>query len=159
MRKRHIGFDLIEHDSPDSLPEADRILLSEAGAAQALAYSPYSDYPVGAAIRLTDGSIVRGCNQENASFPAGLCAERVAVFQAGVRFPGIALEVLAVRVRAGDNSRPAAPCGNCRQSLLEFELRQGRPMRILMQSGHGPVYECGSVSALLPLGFGPDSLM
>ncbi len=160
MEKRHIGFDLIVHEQPEGMKEGDLELLRAARASIAGSYAPYSGFRVGAAIRLETGEISIGSNQENASFPSGLCAERVAVFQAGARFPGVVMDTLAVVARAPDNGLqvPAAPCGNCRQALLEYEHRQKSPIRVLLQSGDGPIYECPSIRDLLPLGFDPGFL-
>jgi len=155
MEKRHVGFDLIIYEGAEALPSGDRELLKRARSATSGAYAPYSGFRVGAALLLQSGEVVIGSNQENASFPSGLCAERVAVFQKGARFPEGVIKVLAVvAMSPGRHLKiPAAPCGNCRQSLLEYEQRQNSPIRILLQADNGQVYECPSVSALLPLGF------
>jgi cytidine deaminase len=155
MKKQHVGFDLTVYDRIEELPKADRELLKRARATAETAYAPYSGFRVGAVLLLQSGEVVIGSNQENASFPSGLCAERVAVFQKGARFPEDVIEVLAiVALSPGEPLRvPAAPCGNCRQSLLEYEDRQKTPIRILLQAGTGLVYECPSVAALLPIGF------
>ncbi len=155
MQKLHIGFDVRIFGGPGELPAADRSLLDRAREAAESAYAPYSGFRVGAALLLESGEVVIGSNQENASYPSGLCAERVAVFQKGARFPDGVIAVLAVAVLAEgrDLKAPAAPCGNCRQSLLEYEVRQKRPIRILLHADGAPVYECPSVGALLPLGF------
>ena len=160
MQKKHIGFDLNIYPDPGELSGDDRALLAAAREATSGSYSPYSKFPVGAAIELATGEVVIGSNQENASYPSGLCAERVAVFQAGARFPGTPVRTLAVYVGnpGGSLHKPAAPCGNCRQSLLEYEHRQEGPIRILLQAGGGAVYECPSIRALLPLGFDPEFL-
>lgn len=160
MEKRPIGFELIVHDSALALPEADRRLLLAAWQALEGAYAPYSNFRVGSALLLESGETIIGSNQENASYPSGLCAERVAVFQAGARFPGTAIKTLAIVARAGDGNLevPAAPCGNCRQAILEYENRQTSPIRILLQAGEGVVYECPSMAALLPLGFNSSYL-
>ncbi|MBC2839574.1 cytidine deaminase [Robiginitalea sp. SC105] len=159
MEKRHIGFDLIVYADPSGLPQEDQELLRAAREATSGSYSPYSRFRVGAALRLATGETVIGSNQENASFPSGLCAERVAVFQAGARFPGAEILALAIYASAPDGKPhpPAAPCGNCRQSLLEYEHRQESPIRILLHAGR-EVYECPSVGAVLPLGFDPGFL-
>ena len=155
MEKRHVGFDLAIYEGVQALLPADRELLLKAREATLGAYAPYSGFRVGAALLLESGEVVIGSNQENASFPSGLCAERVAVFQKGARFPEGVIEVLAVVALSPgkDLKIPAAPCGNCRQSLLEYEYRQKSAIRILLQADNGSVYECPSVSALLPLGF------
>jgi len=155
MEKRHIGFELHVHASEAGLSPEDRRLLAAARQALEGAYAPYSHFRVGAALRLDSGETVIGSNQENASYPSGLCAERVAVFQAGARFPGIPIQVIAIVARSvGDALQtPAAPCGNCRQAILEYEGRQTHPIRLLLQAGQGVIYECPSMAALLPLGF------
>ncbi len=155
MEKRHVGFDLTEYASEQELSAEDLTLLKEARQAREGAYAPYSGFQVGAAVLLETGEIVIGNNQENASFPSGLCAERVAVFQAGARFPGVRIMSIAITAtgRVAKLTIPAAPCGNCRQSLLEYETRQGHPIRILMQGAAGVIHECPSVASLLPLGF------
>jgi cytidine deaminase len=155
MEKRHLGFDLKIFEGVEELSDQDQSLLTRAREARTGAYAPYSGFQVGAAVLLESGEVVIGNNQENASFPSGLCAERVAVFHAGATHPGI--RILSVAISASGRvqklSIPAAPCGNCRQALLEYEQKQGYPIRILMQGAEGEVYECPSVAALLPLGF------
>ena len=127
MEKRHVGLDLIVYGSEQELTPEDRSLLQKAREVREGAYAPYSGFKVGAALLLESDEIVVGSNQENASFPSGLCAERVAVFQAGARFPDIPIKSIAITAsgRVAKLSIPAAPCGNCRQSMLEYETRQG----------------------------------
>ena len=155
MEKRPVGFELGIHASEASLPDDDRRLLDAARQALEGAYAPYSRFRVGAALLLETGETVIGSNQENASYPSGLCAERVAVFQAGARFPGVPIRAIAIVARSPDNTlqHPAAPCGNCRQAILEYENNQDHPIRLLLQAGEGVIYECPSMAALLPLGF------
>ncbi|SFR54496.1 cytidine deaminase [Robiginitalea myxolifaciens] len=153
MQKQKIQFE-ISYLKPQDLSVADTELLASAHEALNTSYSPYSNFKVGAALRLASGTIVQGSNQENASFPAGLCAERVAVFQAGVRFPGEVIETIAIAVSGGSlPATPAAPCGNCRQAILEYELRQDRPIRYLLAAGNETVVAIPSTRDLLPLGF------
>lgn len=155
MQEHQISFSYSEYPSIEALPAEDRILLEKAIEARGNAYAPYSKFKVGAALRLGNGEISIGNNQENASFPSGLCAERVAVFQAGARFPGITMECLAISALGQHTKKeePAAPCGNCRQSIHEYEFKQNKPIRIILQRGDGPVYVLNSMSDLLPLGF------
>jgi len=155
MQKHQISFSFSEYPSKDVLPEEDRILLEHAIVARGSAYAPYSKFKVGAALRLESGEITIGSNQENASFPSGLCAERVAVFQAGARYPGVVMESLAISAKGqqSNSDLPAAPCGNCRQSIHEYEFKQKKPIRIILQNGDGPVYILNSMADLLPLGF------
>ena len=155
MQTHSISFSFSEYPSRKDLPEEDRILLEQAIEARGNAYAPYSMFNVGAALRLSNGEVTIGSNQENASFPSGLCAERVAVFQAGARFPKVVMETLAISTigKHSENGQPAAPCGNCRQSIHEYEYKQNRPLRIILQNGDGPVYIVNSMADLLPMGF------
>ncbi|MBL7951922.1 MAG: cytidine deaminase [Flavobacteriales bacterium] len=136
------------------LPEADQALVKAAHEAALRAYAPYSKFYVGAALRTTDGRMVTGNNQENASFPAGTCAERTALHAVMAQDPATVVETMAVIVPQVTGDRPVSPCGICRQALLEQELRQGRkPLRLLMAVHNGPVYELRTASLLLPLYF------
>jgi cytidine deaminase len=155
MESKHIGFDLIIYRSETELNEADRNLLKTAKSALEGAYAPYSRFRVGAALLLESGQCVIGSNQENASYPSGLCAERVAVFQAGARFPEIPIKTIAIVAQDYERKLqiPAAPCGNCRQAINEYESKQNSPIRLLLQGGDGVVYECPSIASILPLGF------
>jgi cytidine deaminase len=155
MEIRHIGFELRIHETAASLSATDSELLKSATKALLGAYAPYSQFKVGAALQLSSGECIIGSNQENACYPSGLCAERVAVFQAGARYPNSVIQTLAIVARDAQNklSIPAAPCGNCRQAIYEYEHKQGQPIRVLLQGGEGIIYECPSIAALLPLGF------
>lgn len=149
----------IRHCQLDELTDADRELIDHAMKATDNAYAEYSHFYVGAALRLANGRIVIGANQENAAFPSGLCAERTAVFSAQANFPDQSIETL-VLVARNDNGlidNPVTPCGACRQVLLGVEERYGRPMRILMYGKSG-VYIVGSVKDLLPLSFVDSSM-
>lgn len=149
----------IRHCQLDELTDADRELIDRAMKATDNAYAEYSHFYVGAALRLANGRIVIGANQENAAFPSGLCAERTAVFSAQANFPDQSIEALALVAR-NDNGlvdSPVTPCGACRQVLLGVEERYGRPMRILMYGKSG-VYIVGSVKDLLPLSFVDSSM-
>jgi len=117
-------------------------------------YAPYSRFCVGAGLLLSDGTLVGGCNQENAAFPVCMCAERSALFAAGAQHPGVSVEALAIIARndAGLVAEPVSPCGSCRQALLEFEVRQGRDISVLLCS-RSEVIVFGSVKALLPFSF------
>lgn len=160
MYKKRVGFEYEVYESLAALPESDRVLMEAAVAARDNAYAPYSGFSVGAAVLLENKEVIIGSNQENASFPSGLCAERVAVFQAGARFPGIIIKAIAIC--AASNSitvdRPAAPCGNCRQAIAEYEFRQKEGISIFMMGSEGEVYRCLSIADLLPFAFGPANL-
>lgn len=149
----------IKHCQLDELSVADRELIEQAMKATDNAYVEYSHFYVGAALRLANGRIVIGANQENAAFPSGLCAERTAVFSAQANFPDQSIEALALVAR-NDNGlidNPVTPCGACRQVLLGVEERYGLPMRILMYGKSG-VYSVGSAKDLLPLSFVDSSM-
>jgi cytidine deaminase len=140
--------------------ESIKKLIIEAKSAAKNAYAPYSNFRVGAAILLSNGKIITGNNQENVAYPSGLCAERVAVFYANAQYPGSPAEAIAIAA-CSDNENftvnPCSPCGGCRQVLLEAENRFARPMKVILY-GESKIYELESVKALLPVGFGKDSL-
>lgn len=155
MKKEHIGFELLVFDSSKELSEKERNLLKQAIKARSDAYAPYSNFQVGAAVLLENGKIVIGNNQENASYPSGLCAERVAIFQAGAKYPDVAINAIAISAASKSNPvrQPAAPCGNCRQSIAEYEHKQNQPISIVFQGQEGPIYKCNSIAEILPLAF------
>ena len=160
MQKQKISFDLTIYDSPDKLPEEYKNLMSIAQKSRPNAYAPYSNFQVGAAVLLNNDEIVIGNNQENASFPSGLCAERVAIFQAGAAYPGVAVKAIAISAASANTkvSKPAAPCGNCRQAIAEYEQNQTMPIKIFMMGETGVVYAVESLTDLLPLTFGNSYL-
>jgi len=143
-----------------SLEPADAILLQAARQATENAYAPYSKFRVGAAIRLTNGHILTGSNQENASFPAGLCAERVTLSAASATFPGIAITDLALTYinESGTGNRPISPCGICRQTLAEYEQRFGRSMRLILGGISGEIFILNRATDLLPFAFSSQEL-
>lgn len=160
MKKQHIGFELLIYQNPNELAASEKRLLEQAVSARKNAYAPYSNFQVGAAVLMENGEVVIGNNQENASYPSGLCAERVAVFQAGALYPGVAILAIAISA-ASENyvlDTPAGPCGNCRQAIMEYEIKQKSPISLLLQGQEGPVYKCSSLKDLLPLGFGSSFL-
>lgn len=155
MKKKKVSFEVSVYDALENLPPNELELMNAAVAARKNAYAPYSNFKVGVALLLENGEVVIGSNQENASYPAGLCAEGVAVFQAGARFPGIAIKLVAITA-ASENTvvdKPIAPCGICRQSMSEYENRQKSPIVLLMMGESGEVLKCESVADILPLGF------
>lgn len=155
MKKRQIAFELTVFDSLENLPEGDQQLMKEAVKARGDAYAPYSNFQVGAAVLLENGSIVIGNNQENASYPSGLCAERVAVFHAGAKYPGVTIKTIAITATSKNYvvDTPAAPCGNCRQSIAEYEQKQDSPITLLLMGETGEVLKCDSIADILPLAF------
>ncbi len=150
----------MQHDSASSLDDADRSLLETALAATDNAYAPYSNFHVGAAARLANGEIITGTNQENASFPVGICAERTLLSVAATLYPGVAIDTIAISYRAvhGISDKPITPCGICRQTLKEYEGRVGHPIRLVLGGIEGPVIILDNISALLPLSFGSEDL-
>jgi cytidine deaminase len=139
----------------DELPASDRALLDAAKAMTASAYAPYSQFHVGAALRLANGKVVEGSNQENAAYPSGLCAERVAIFAASSQYPGITVEAMAIAVstRKFEVTEPLSPCGSCRQVLMEYRHRQQSPMRIILSGTGDQVWVFEDVAHLLPFAF------
>ncbi len=139
----------------NELDAAQRQLVELAIEATGRAYAPYSHFCVGAAIRLDNGEIVTGANQENVAFPSGTCAERSACYYAGATYPNARFEAIAVAARGTDGeltSVPTAPCGACRQALLEYETLAGHDVQVLL-AGAESVYIVPSVKALLPFHF------
>jgi cytidine deaminase len=143
-----------------SLETADALLLEAARRATGDAYAPYSGFRVGAAVRLENGQIVTGSNQENASFPAGICAERVTLSAASANFPRIPITDLALTYinESGGSNHPISPCGICRQSLAEYEQRFDRSIRLILGGFSGEIYIIKRATDLLPFAFSSQEL-
>lgn len=139
----------------DELAPQEAMLLQKAKEAAKNAYAPYSNFKVGAALLLRDGTVVIGNNQENAAYPVTMCAERTAIFAAAAQYPHTAIEMLALTVESqGKNIiRPVPPCGSCRQVIYEQERRHDQDIRIIMQGDSGEIYCVNSVKDILPLSF------
>ena len=142
----------------DELPEQDRQLIDAAKRATGHSYAPYSRFHVGAAALLADGTIITGSNQENAAYPSGLCAERTTLFYAGSAYPDEAVVALAIAAHSEGTFTPTpiAPCGACRQVMLEVEQRHQQPMRLLLYGTENVCIVEGGVGALLPLAFSKE---
>jgi len=138
----------------------DAVLYESARNATAAAYAPYSRFRVGVAIRLENGQIITGSNQENASFPAGICAERVTLSAASAVSPGIAITDMALTYinDTGDSNHPISPCGICRQTLSEYEQRFGRSIRLILGGFTGEIYIISRATDLLPFAFSSREL-
>ena len=139
----------------DELSDAERSLIDMAIDSTAHSYAPDSHFHVGAALLLADGTLLPGCNQENAAFPSGLCAERSALFAAGAQHPDVPPVMLAIAARDTQGEltdEPVSPCGPCRQVLIETETRYGRKLRILLY-GKKKVFVMDGISNLMPLSF------
>lgn len=143
----------------EELTDSDRGLVDRAKEATQTSYAPYSKFCVGAAARLSDGTIVTGSNQENAAFPSGTCAERTALFYANAAYPDKSVTELAVAAYSNGTflKTPIPPCGACRQVILGIEERYNHPIRILL-FGTGGTYVADSVKALLPLQFTDETM-
>lgn len=149
-----LNIEYAEFHSMEEMQPSDAELLRKAIEATGSSYSPYSHYPVGAAVRMSDGRTAIGANQENAAFPSGLCAERTAIFSAHANYPDTAIEAIAI-VSASNGTmteEPAFPCGACRQVMAESQKRAGAPIRIIIGSASG-IYVFKNVESLLPFIF------
>ena len=137
------------------LPEEIQDLMNQAVDIRKKAYAPYSKFRVGAALLLDNGKIVLGSNQENAAYPSGLCAERVAIFHAGSVYPEAKIVKMAITAASDTNptTAPIPPCGSCRQSIAEYEIKQDTPIEIYFMGEIGEVYKSSSLKNLLPLMF------
>jgi len=158
MIERHISAK-IAFCALEELPDIEKILVKKAKEASEKAYAPYSHFLVGAAVLLGNGEIVTGNNQENAAYPSGLCAERTAVFYANATYPDVPVLTMAVAAQNSNGflTDPIAPCGSCRQVLLETENRFGKPIRVIL-FGTKEIAIIDTASDLLPLSFGVESL-
>lgn len=155
MNKITITTDFDVFDSIQELPNDIQNLMQEAVAIRKKAYAPYSKFKVGAALLLDNGKIILGSNQENAAFPSGLCAERVAIFHASAIYPEATILKMAISAASENSttSAPIPPCGSCRQSIAEYEIKQNTPIEIYFMGEIGPIYKSDSLKNLLPLLF------
>lgn len=160
MKENKIEINYKVYDDISELPKEDAWLLNEAREVTRQAYAPYSNFYVGAAAKLVNGKIVVGTNQENASYPVGLCAERTLLASASALYPGVAIETMAVSYHSdnGNSNQPIAPCGMCRQYLQEYELRVSKPIKLILAGFEGKVFVFEKASNLLPLGFTSESM-
>lgn len=160
MNKQQYYFTFETYQSVEELNEQDAWLLNEAKEITATAYAPYSNFNVGAAAKLINGEIVVGANQENAAFPVGLCAERVALASASSLYPNIAIDTIAISYNNinGESDHPISPCGICRQTLKEYEERMKHPIRLILSGMKGNIFIIEKSTDLLPLSFGSEYL-
>lgn len=154
----HITVDIFENEQ--HLNEKDLELVQSSKEICKKAYAPYSNFNVGAAIRLNNGLIVTGNNQENAAYPSGLCAERVAIYYLGSQYPNAIIESIAISCHSNEFEidKPLTPCGACRQAIAEFENKQNQSISVLMTGSTGEVYKVKSIQDLLPLMFTSENL-
>lgn len=160
MKEIKITSSFKVYNQMTDLPNEIQSLMQEAVQIRKKAYAPYSKFRVGAAILLDNGKIVLGSNQENAAYPSGLCAERVAIFQAGAIYPDAKIIQLAITAASDTNPTlsPIPPCGACRQSIAEYEFKQDTPIEIYFMGESGEIYKSDSINNLLPLSFDKTSL-
>ena len=160
MNEEKYNFSFEVYNSIDELQAADAVLVNEARKITANAYAPYSNFNVGAIAQLKNGKTVTGTNQENASYPVGICAERVLLSATGSLFPNAVIDTIAISYdnKNGKSNHPISPCGICRQSLLEYEERVKQPIRLILSGLEGKIYIIKKASHLLPLSFGGDDL-
>jgi len=142
-------------ESISELPNSIQILMNKAHEARENAYAPYSNFKVGAALQLDSGEIISGNNQENAAYPSGLCAERVAIFHAGATHPNATISTMAISAKSLKNkvTSPVAPCGACRQVLAEYEVKQDAFIAVYFMGETGKIVKANSIKELLPLIF------
>jgi cytidine deaminase len=155
------SFSYQSFDEIGALNAPDAELLKLARSSTSRAYAPYSRFRVAAVGRMKNGEIIVGSNQENAAFPAGLCAERVLLSTASSLYPKIPVEAIAISYQQedGHSDHPVAPCGICRQSLMEYESMTRSPIRLILGGAKGMIMVIPSASSLLPLAFTGNELL
>ena len=155
MIKKELPFTVEIYTSSEELNRTDADLLTQARTVTKKAYAPYSNFKVGAAAVLEDGTIITGTNQENASYPVGICAERVLLSAVASQFANAGILTMAISYDNlnGESNHPISPCGICRQSLAEYEERTHQPIRIILSGLKGEVYIIEKANHLLPLTF------
>ncbi len=160
MSEHSFQFNYERFKSQADLPAALLSLMEQAIAARANAYAPYSSFQVGAAVLLENGTVVLGNNQENAAYPSGLCAERVAVFHAAANYPNVPIKAIAISAsdKNTPTTTPASSCGNCRQAMAEYEQKQQQPISLLCMGASGEVILVDSILSLLPFAFSSEFL-
>ncbi len=159
MNEKKVQFQYCEYTSDNQLSNKHKQLVDAAKQAAKTAYSPYSKFSVGAAVLLDNDEIITGNNQENAAYPSGLCAERVATFYANAQYPNVAVRAIAIVASNSEGflKYPAAPCGSCRQVLLETEERFKEPITIILH-GEEKTLEIPNAKSLLPFSFDKTAL-
>lgn len=160
MKKVEVLTTFVEYESIHELEQQDQELMQQAITIRKNAYAPYSKFRVGAALLLENGTIVLGSNQENAAFPSGLCAERTAIFQAGALYPNQRIRKIAISATSDlkVTNHPIPPCGACRQSILEYEVKQAQPIEMFFMGAEGIVCYSPSLLNMLPFHFDAKSL-
>ena len=155
MKEVNTGSTAFIYEDINELSDVDKNLMKVAVEATKTAYAPYSGFNVGAALLMEDGSIIIGNNQENAAYPSGMCAERVAIWKAGSSFPNKKVKKIAITAVSSNKQldKPVGPCGACRQTLLEYEINQKEDVEIFFMGEIGNVIKTSSIASLLPFSF------
>src|SRR5687768_14349203 len=161
MKEKKFEFSYEVYNDSSELSEQDAWLLGEARTVTEHAYAPYSNFHVGAVAILENGEIVAGTNQENASYPVGICAERVLLGSVATIHPKVPVNTIAISYNSSlvKSDHPISPCGMCRQTLLEYETRMGQPIRLILGGQEGKVYIIDTAKSLLPFAFTSDELI
>jgi cytidine deaminase len=160
MKKEKVQFEYQVFENCDELSESDALLLKAAREITLNAYAPYSQFLVGAVAKLQSGETISGTNQENASYPVGICAERVLLSAASVLHRNVPIETMAISYRSekSESNKPVSPCGMCRQALREYEQRMHHPIRLILSGITGKIFIIDNVSDILPFSFGGEDL-
>lgn len=160
MKKEEVRFGYDIYDSIKDLTAEDAALLQSARDVTQKAYAPYSNFQVGAFAKLTNGETIAGTNQENASYPVGICAERALLAAASMLHTNVPIHTMAIAYHNlnGESDHPVSPCGMCRQYIAEYETRTNQPIRLILSGMSGRVYIIESAGLLLPLSFGSSDL-
>lgn len=160
MKEIRIETKISVFESFDNLSDSEKGYMNKAIEIRKKAYAPYSKFLVGAAIVLDNGTVLQGSNQENAAYPSGLCAERVVIFYAGANYPDN--KIVKMFISAAPSNReatsPIPPCGSCRQSISEYEVKQDLPIEIYYMGSNGPIHKSDSLKNLLPFMFDKANL-
>ena len=161
MKENKYEFQYEVYDDISQLTEQDAWLLTEARAVTEQAYAPYSNFHVGAVAILENGEVVAGTNQENASYPVGICAERVLLGSVATAHPKVPIKSIAISYNSEEvkSDHPISPCGMCRQALLEYETRLKKPIRLILGGMEGKVFIIKTASLLLPFAFTSNELI
>jgi cytidine deaminase len=160
MKKLELKISYTEYESERELSSIDQELLQKAREASDLAYAPYSNFYVGAALLLENGVVVSGNNQENVAYPSGLCAERVAIYAAGAQYPNVAIKTIAITCKSKSFhvDEPLSPCGACRQAMSEYEMMHHSVIRTILAGETGKIRVMDSIADLLPFMFKAEQL-
>jgi cytidine deaminase len=155
MKNIEIKTPIVIYDGLQELPDESRLLMEQAMTTKNSAYAPYSKFKVGAAVLLGNGKMVTGNNQENAAYPSGMCAERIAFWNAATLYPNEIIVKLAITASSSSHTlkEPVAPCGACRQTLLEYELNQEQVVEVYLMGEEGKIIKVHALVDLLPIAF------